>query len=53
MVFLGDALDCYVDVGDLLVRIDTHPSADIKVDEDIFLSMAVTASRVVPSAGAN
>lgn len=53
VVFLGDALDCYVDVGDLLVRIDTHPTSDIKPDEEIFLSMAVTASRVVPSAGAN
>ncbi len=49
VVFLGDALDCYLEVGDILVRADVHPSAELKENDTVFLSMSVSASRVVPS----
>ena len=49
VVFLGDALDCYIEVGDITVRADVHPSAELKENDTVFLSISVSASRVVPS----
>jgi iron(III) transport system ATP-binding protein len=50
VVFLGDALDCYVEVGNARLRADLHPSQDLSPNDDVFVTFKVTAARVVPNA---
>jgi iron(III) transport system ATP-binding protein len=49
VVFLGEALDCYVDVEGTLLRADVHPSMELKENETVFITVSVAACRLVPS----
>ena len=50
VVFLGDALDCYIEVGNVRMRADLHPSQDLSPNDDVFVTFKVTSARVVPKA---
>ena len=49
VVFLGDALDCYVEVGNARLRADLHPSQELSPNDDVFVTFKVSAARVVPN----
>jgi iron(III) transport system ATP-binding protein len=49
VVFLGDALDCYVEVGNARLRADLHPSQELSPNDDVFVTFRVSAARVVPN----
>lgn len=49
VVFLGDALDCYVEIGGIRVRADLHPSVELQPNDDVFVSFHAIAARVVPN----
>ncbi len=48
VVYLGNTLDCAVDVNGALVKADVHPGEDVNENDTVTLSFKVSASRVVP-----
>ena len=48
VVYLGNTLDCQVEVGGALVKADVHPGEPVSEGDAIALSFKVSASRVVP-----
>jgi len=48
VVYLGNTLDCQVEVGGALVKADVHPGESVSEGDAIALSFKVSASRVVP-----
>ena len=50
VVFLGDALDCYIEVGNVRLRADLHPSQDLSPNDDVFVTFKAASARVVPKA---
>ncbi len=48
VVYLGNTLDCQVEVGAALVKADVHPGEEMDEGAPVALSFKVSASRVVP-----
>jgi len=48
VVFLGDALDCRIRVGDYLVRSHLHPSSSVQAGDTVYLAMLTSDCRVLP-----
>ena len=48
VVYLGNTLDCAVDVNGALVKADVHPGEGVNENDTVTLSFKVSASRVVP-----
>ncbi len=48
VVYLGNTLDCQVEVNGALVKADVHPGEDVNENDTVTLSFKVSASRVVP-----
>ncbi|MYA50700.1 MAG: ABC transporter ATP-binding protein [Chloroflexi bacterium] len=48
VVYLGNTLDCAVDVNGALVKADVHPGEPVNESDTVTLSFKVSASRVVP-----
>ena len=48
VVYLGNTLDCQVEVNGVLVKADVHPGEAVRESDTITLSFKVSASRVVP-----
>jgi len=48
VVYLGNTLDCAVDVNGALVKADVHPGEPVNENDTVTLSFKVSASRVVP-----
>ena len=49
VVYLGNTLDCEVEVGGALVNADVHPGEPVSEGDTVALSFKVSASRVVPA----
>ncbi len=48
VVYLGNTLDCQVEVSGALVKADVHPGEAVRENDAVALSFKVSASRVVP-----
>ncbi len=48
-VFLGQHLDCQIDVGGQLLRAHLHPSNDVRRGEEVFVQLPCERCTVVPS----
>ncbi|MCY4582279.1 MAG: ABC transporter ATP-binding protein [Chloroflexi bacterium] len=48
VVYLGNTLDCLVDVDGALVKADVHPGEEVSEGDTVALSFKESASRVVP-----
>ena len=48
VVYLGNTLDCQVEVSGALVKADVHPGEVVRENDAVALSFKVSASRVVP-----
>ena len=49
--FLGDRLDCVVEIGDLLVRARAHPSAQLVRDQTVWVEFPVEHCVAIPDDG--
>jgi iron(III) transport system ATP-binding protein len=49
--FLGDHLDCVVELGDLLVRARTHPSTVLRRDQKVWVEFPVEHCVAIPDDG--
>ena len=48
LVFLGDAMDCRIAVGDQLIRANLHPSSAVQRGAAVYLVMQPSDCRVLP-----
>ncbi len=49
--FLGDRLDCVVEIGDLLVRARAHPSSTLRRDQKVWVEFPVEHCVAIPDDG--
>jgi iron(III) transport system ATP-binding protein len=49
--FLGDRLDCVVEIGDLLVRAHAHPSTELRRDQRVWVEFPVEHCVAIPDDG--
>ncbi len=51
MAFLGDYLDCVVEVGDALIRARAHPAAQLRRGQDVWVEFPVAQCVAIPDDG--
>ncbi|HEV8230168.1 MAG TPA: ABC transporter ATP-binding protein [Candidatus Limnocylindria bacterium] len=49
--FLGDRLDCVVEIGDLLVRARAHPTTELRRDQRVWVEFPVEHCTAIPDDG--
>jgi iron(III) transport system ATP-binding protein len=49
--FLGDRLDCVVEIGDLLVRARAHPTTQLRRDQKVWVEFPVEHCTAIPDDG--
>jgi iron(III) transport system ATP-binding protein len=49
--FLGDRLDCVVEIGELLVRAHAHPSTELRRDQRVWVEFPVAYCVAIPDDG--
>jgi iron(III) transport system ATP-binding protein len=49
--FLGDRLDCLVEIGDLLVRARAHPTTQLRRDQQVWVEFPIEHCTAIPDDG--